>query len=105
MREGLRILGYILGAFIVLGIFLVTVALIIESIWPSPPYVSPEEYRRQRDEAVEHSLPGCEFKTFHRYKDIDRLVVVICDGRKTTSTNYEFRLGKRIHRHATIGVE
>lgn len=55
--------------------------------------------------AVQQSLPrGCSVLNLGQYGSINNLVVVICDGRPTTSTNYRENRGKYSAQQAALWV-
>lgn len=47
------------------------------------------ESKEEQGARIKSSLPsGCEIKSLGRYGGIDDLIVVFCDGQRTTSVNY-----------------
>lgn len=48
---------------------------------------SDEDIARQRAEITSNLPEGCEFMDLGSYRSIDQVVVIICDDRKTISTN------------------
>ena len=60
----------------------------------------------EQQAAVRSGMPaGCSIRNLGRYGDIDNLVVVFCDGRRASITQYTEQHGKTHNLQTTLVVE
>lgn len=60
----------------------------------------------QQEARIKATLPaGCEVRYLGSYGDVEHVVVVLCDGRHTATTNYAEPVGKSEQRNTTVTIE